>query len=179
VYDYADLNVPMLARMFDLDGARHLGDPIAYRRDRRKDQLLRENGYLPGHAVDARDGASDGNRHEPVGSARYRRRVSDVRTAVFHCRAAPRGLARPDRNADPAVARVWTLVRTQLERSKLVRLSLSRDPNPGKGPSFGVVGGADTPAVDHRQARWERRGLGIPLRQFEAAPIAYRFCLIE
>ncbi|HUE88597.1 MAG TPA: DUF559 domain-containing protein [Vicinamibacterales bacterium] len=30
----------------ELDGAQHLGDPVAYRRDRRKDQLLQENGYL-------------------------------------------------------------------------------------------------------------------------------------
>jgi very-short-patch-repair endonuclease len=30
----------------ELDGAQHLGDPIAYRRDRRKDRLLQENGYL-------------------------------------------------------------------------------------------------------------------------------------
>jgi superfamily II DNA or RNA helicase/very-short-patch-repair endonuclease len=30
----------------ELDGAQHLGDPIAYRRDRRKDHLLQENGYL-------------------------------------------------------------------------------------------------------------------------------------
>lgn len=30
----------------ELDGAQHLGDAIAYRRDRRKDQLLQENGYL-------------------------------------------------------------------------------------------------------------------------------------
>lgn len=30
----------------ELDGAQHLGDPTAYRRDRRKDQLLQENGYL-------------------------------------------------------------------------------------------------------------------------------------
>ena len=65
VYDYADLNVPMLARMFDrrwgrmevdllcepshiaieLDGRQHLGDAEAYRRDRRKDTLLQENGY--------------------------------------------------------------------------------------------------------------------------------------
>jgi very-short-patch-repair endonuclease len=30
----------------ELDGAQHLGDPIAYRRDRRKDQLLQENGYV-------------------------------------------------------------------------------------------------------------------------------------
>jgi very-short-patch-repair endonuclease len=29
----------------ELDGAQHLGDPAAYRRDRRKDQLLQENGY--------------------------------------------------------------------------------------------------------------------------------------
>ena len=30
----------------ELDGAQHLGDPTAYRRDRRKDQLLQENDYL-------------------------------------------------------------------------------------------------------------------------------------
>jgi len=30
----------------ELDGAQHLCDPIAYRRDRRKDQLLQENDYL-------------------------------------------------------------------------------------------------------------------------------------
>ena len=30
----------------ELDGAQHLTDPIAYRRDRRKDQVLQENGYL-------------------------------------------------------------------------------------------------------------------------------------
>ena len=29
----------------ELDGRQHLGDPEAYRRDRRKDALLRENGY--------------------------------------------------------------------------------------------------------------------------------------
>jgi superfamily II DNA or RNA helicase len=29
-----------------VDGALHLADPEAYRRDRRKDQLLQENGYL-------------------------------------------------------------------------------------------------------------------------------------
>jgi very-short-patch-repair endonuclease len=29
-----------------LDGAQHLGDAAAYRRDRRKDQLLQENGYI-------------------------------------------------------------------------------------------------------------------------------------
>ena len=28
------------------DGAQHLADPEAYRRHRRKDQLLQENGYL-------------------------------------------------------------------------------------------------------------------------------------
>jgi very-short-patch-repair endonuclease len=28
------------------NGARHLGDPIAYRRDRRKDLLLQGNGYV-------------------------------------------------------------------------------------------------------------------------------------
>jgi len=30
----------------ELDGAQHLGDRAAYRRDRRKDQLLQENGYF-------------------------------------------------------------------------------------------------------------------------------------
>ncbi len=30
----------------ELDGAQHLADPMAYRRDRRKDQLLQENGYF-------------------------------------------------------------------------------------------------------------------------------------
>ena len=30
----------------EIDGAQHLADPVAYRRDRRKDQLLQENGYL-------------------------------------------------------------------------------------------------------------------------------------
>jgi very-short-patch-repair endonuclease len=29
----------------ELDGAQHLADPMAYRRDRRKDQLLQENGF--------------------------------------------------------------------------------------------------------------------------------------
>jgi very-short-patch-repair endonuclease len=30
----------------ELDGAQHLSDPAAYWRDRRKDELLQENGYL-------------------------------------------------------------------------------------------------------------------------------------
>ena len=30
----------------EIDGPQHLGDPVAYRRDRRKDQLLQENGYI-------------------------------------------------------------------------------------------------------------------------------------
>ncbi|MEI6670201.1 MAG: DUF559 domain-containing protein, partial [Acidobacteriota bacterium] len=30
----------------ELDGAQHLGDPVAYRRDRRKDLLLQESGYV-------------------------------------------------------------------------------------------------------------------------------------
>jgi superfamily II DNA or RNA helicase/very-short-patch-repair endonuclease len=30
----------------ELDGGQHLGDAVAYRRDRRKDQLLQENGYF-------------------------------------------------------------------------------------------------------------------------------------
>src|SRR4051812_14816589 len=30
----------------ELDGGQHLADPVAYRRDRRKDQLLQENRYL-------------------------------------------------------------------------------------------------------------------------------------
>ena len=30
----------------ELDGPQHLADPEAYRRDRRKDALLQENGYF-------------------------------------------------------------------------------------------------------------------------------------
>jgi very-short-patch-repair endonuclease len=30
----------------ELDGAQHLADRVAYRRDRHKDQLLQENGYF-------------------------------------------------------------------------------------------------------------------------------------
>jgi very-short-patch-repair endonuclease len=32
--------------VIEVDGALHLSDPTAYRRDRRKDQLLQQNGYL-------------------------------------------------------------------------------------------------------------------------------------
>ncbi len=32
--------------VIELDGRQHLADPVAYRRDRRKDQLLQENGYF-------------------------------------------------------------------------------------------------------------------------------------
>jgi superfamily II DNA or RNA helicase/very-short-patch-repair endonuclease len=32
--------------VIELDGRQHLGDPVAYRRDRRKDRLLQENGYI-------------------------------------------------------------------------------------------------------------------------------------
>jgi len=32
--------------VIEVDGPQHLSDPAAYRRDRRKDQLLQENGYL-------------------------------------------------------------------------------------------------------------------------------------
>ncbi len=30
----------------ELDDVQHLADPVAYRRNRRKDQLLQENGYF-------------------------------------------------------------------------------------------------------------------------------------
>jgi very-short-patch-repair endonuclease len=44
------LEVDLLCRdarvAVELDGAQHLGDPVAYRRDRRKDRLLQENGYF-------------------------------------------------------------------------------------------------------------------------------------
>ncbi|MBK5257440.1 MAG: DUF559 domain-containing protein [Vicinamibacteria bacterium] len=44
------LEVDLLCRdarvAVELDGAQHLADPVAYRRDRRKDQLLQESGYL-------------------------------------------------------------------------------------------------------------------------------------
>lgn len=40
-----DLLDPELRLVVELDGAQHLGDPDACRRDRRKDALLQENGY--------------------------------------------------------------------------------------------------------------------------------------
>jgi superfamily II DNA or RNA helicase/very-short-patch-repair endonuclease len=47
---YGTLEVDLLctdARVaVELDGGQHLADPVAYRRDRRKDQLLQENGYF-------------------------------------------------------------------------------------------------------------------------------------
>jgi superfamily II DNA or RNA helicase/very-short-patch-repair endonuclease len=45
----------------ELDGPQHLSDPFAYRRDRRKDQLLQENGYLVLRYL-AEDVGSDLNR---------------------------------------------------------------------------------------------------------------------
>jgi very-short-patch-repair endonuclease len=41
-----DLLCPDARVAVELDGGQHLGDPVAYRRDRRKDQLLQESGYL-------------------------------------------------------------------------------------------------------------------------------------
>jgi very-short-patch-repair endonuclease len=41
-----DLLCPDVRLAVELDGAQHLADPVAYRRDRRKDQLLQENGYF-------------------------------------------------------------------------------------------------------------------------------------
>ncbi|MCC6392953.1 MAG: DEAD/DEAH box helicase family protein [Bryobacterales bacterium] len=41
-----DLLCDELCVAIEVDGPQHLGDPVAYRRDRRKDQLLQENGYL-------------------------------------------------------------------------------------------------------------------------------------
>ena len=32
--------------VIEVDGGQHLADPVAYRRDRRKDHLLQENGYF-------------------------------------------------------------------------------------------------------------------------------------
>jgi len=47
---YGQLEVDLLCAdcrvAIELDGAQHLGDPVAYRCDRRKDQLLQENGYM-------------------------------------------------------------------------------------------------------------------------------------
>jgi len=47
---FGSLEVDLLcadARLvIELDGGQHLADPVAYRRDRRKDQLLQENGYF-------------------------------------------------------------------------------------------------------------------------------------
>ena len=36
----------LLRIVVELDGSQHLSDPEAYRRDRRKDRLLQQNGYL-------------------------------------------------------------------------------------------------------------------------------------
>ncbi|MDE2449094.1 MAG: DUF559 domain-containing protein, partial [Gammaproteobacteria bacterium] len=41
-----DLLCPEARLVIELDGSQHLADPQAYRRDRRKDQLLQENGYF-------------------------------------------------------------------------------------------------------------------------------------
>lgn len=41
-----DLLCPDSRIAVELDGGQHVGDPEAYRRDRRKDLLLQENGYL-------------------------------------------------------------------------------------------------------------------------------------
>jgi very-short-patch-repair endonuclease len=43
---HSDLLCPDARVAVELDGGHHLGDPKAYRRDRRKDQLLQENGYF-------------------------------------------------------------------------------------------------------------------------------------
>jgi superfamily II DNA or RNA helicase/very-short-patch-repair endonuclease len=42
----ADLLCADTRVVVELDGAQHVADPVAYRRDRRKDQLLQENGYF-------------------------------------------------------------------------------------------------------------------------------------
>lgn len=41
-----DLLCTELRVALEVDGAQHLADPAAYRRDRRKDRLLQESGYL-------------------------------------------------------------------------------------------------------------------------------------
>jgi hypothetical protein len=41
-----DLLCPTARVAIELDGSHHLGTVEAYRRDRRKDQLLQENGYF-------------------------------------------------------------------------------------------------------------------------------------
>lgn len=38
--------MPTRGLAIEVDGALPLGDPEAYRRDRRKDRLLQENGYF-------------------------------------------------------------------------------------------------------------------------------------
>ena len=40
----ADLSASALKLVIEIDGPQHLSDPAAYRRDRRKDALLQENG---------------------------------------------------------------------------------------------------------------------------------------
>ncbi len=44
--DWKSISFVRMRVVVELDGDQHLADPIAYRRDRREDQLLQENGYL-------------------------------------------------------------------------------------------------------------------------------------
>ena len=41
-----DFYCPEIRLAIELDGGQHLADPEAYRRDRRKDAMLQENGYF-------------------------------------------------------------------------------------------------------------------------------------
>ena len=70
----SELEVDLLCRgariVVELDGAQHLADPIAYRNDRRKDQLLQENGYLvlsPVRCVSYHDPPCDDGCHQRLG----------------------------------------------------------------------------------------------------------------
>ena len=108
----------------ELDGAQHLADPVAYRRDRRKDQLLQENGYLVlrflaedvGKELDLvldailralshrRIGRSD-DRNSPIRAARSDMRWSIVTSAGRVFRSSSMAHAKGDLAASRVVAR--------------------------------------------------------------------------
>lgn len=56
----------------EIDGPHHLGDPVAYRRDRRKDQHLQENGVRGASRGSSRTGTTmrgGGRACPPLGTA--------------------------------------------------------------------------------------------------------------
>src|SRR2546428_12349178 len=55
----------------EIDGGQHLADPVAYRRDRRKDRLLQENGYLVLRYLGEGDASKKTRRTAGIGDLAY------------------------------------------------------------------------------------------------------------